>query len=76
MRRPLALFAIATRFALIEHARNRFAMVLVVLFVPVWISLAHLAIADEPVGFRLWATGASLLANGNRLTQISGAMNA
>ncbi|MGF6882566.1 hypothetical protein ABIA39_001508 [Nocardia sp. GAS34] len=33
------LFLIATRFGLIEHARNRFAMLLVAGFVPVLIAL-------------------------------------
>ncbi len=57
MRRHLALFAVATRFTLIEHGRNRFAMLLVVLFVPVWTSLAYLAMPDTPARMRLRATG-------------------
>ncbi|WP_086821708.1 hypothetical protein [Allokutzneria sp. NRRL B-24872] len=76
MRRQLTWFATATRCALVEHARNRFAMVLVALFLPAWISLIHLAIPREPVPFRLAATGELLTPRGNELTQISGALNA
>ncbi len=50
MRSHLALFAVATRFTLIEHGRNRFALLLVVLFVPVWTSLAYLAMPDTRPG--------------------------
>ncbi|MFI6056447.1 ABC transporter permease [Streptomyces violascens] len=76
MHRSWHHFAAATRFALIEHGRNRFAMVLVALFVPTWITLAHLVIARAPVQFRLRATGEMLRASGNELSQISGALNA
>jgi hypothetical protein len=76
MRRSWHYFATATYFALVEHARNRFAMLLVVLFVPTWITLAHLVIADTPVRFRLRALNQVVNANGNELTQISGALNA
>lgn len=76
MRGGTRLFAIATRYGLIEHARNRFAMLLVVLYIPVWVSLVRLAISDAPVRFRLQATGRVLVADGNLITQISGALNA
>ncbi len=72
----LARFVIATRFTLIEHVRNQFAVALVVLFVPLWISLGQFMIVDVGVSFRLWATGEILVARGNELTQISGALNA
>ncbi|MDX3853740.1 ABC transporter permease [Streptomyces sp. AK02-01A] len=72
----MRLFVIATRYGLIEHARNRFAMLLVALFIPAWVSLVRLAISDDPVRFRLQATGGDLVANGNQLTQITGALNA
>ena len=72
----LARFAIATRFTLIEHVRNRFAMTLVILFVPVWMTLAYLAMPDTPARMRLRATGEALASHGNELTSISGALNA
>ncbi|MGX1366773.1 hypothetical protein RKD19_002132 [Streptomyces canus] len=69
-------FAVATRFTLIEHGRNRFAMILVGLFVPVWTTLAYLAMPDTPARMRLRATGETLSPHGNELTEISGALNA
>jgi hypothetical protein len=69
-------FATATRFALVEHGRNRFALVLVVLFIPVWTTLAYLAMPDTPAPMRLRATGEALAPRGNELTEISGALNA
>ncbi|GAA2286929.1 hypothetical protein GCM10010415_67220 [Streptomyces atrovirens] len=76
MRRHLRLFVTAARFDLVEHARNRLAMVLVALFIPTWISLAHAVIPDRPVTFRLRATGRLLAPAGNQITQITGAINA
>ncbi|MEV5878013.1 ABC transporter permease [Streptomyces sp. NPDC052101] len=76
MRRHLVLFVTAIRYDVIEHARNRFAMFLVVLFVPCWIMLVHAAVPDRPAPFRLQATGQLLTPAGNNLTQITGAINA
>lgn len=47
MRRHWSLFTTASRYALIGHARNRFAMLLVVLYIPVWIALAYVTIPDR-----------------------------
>ncbi|GAA3883861.1 hypothetical protein GCM10023084_40940 [Streptomyces lacrimifluminis] len=69
-------FALATGFALIEHGRNRFAMVLVTLFVPLWTTLAFVAMPDTPAHMRLRATGETLAPHGNELTELSGALNA
>ncbi|WP_327294721.1 ABC transporter permease [Streptomyces sp. NBC_01197] len=76
MRFHLTRFAIATRFALIEHGRNRFAVLLVILFVPLWTTLAYLAMPDTPTRMWLHATGEVLAPPGNELTEISGALNA
>ncbi|MFE2292978.1 ABC transporter permease [Streptomyces sp. NPDC059452] len=76
MRRHWSLFATASRYALIGHARNRFAMLLVVVYIPVWIALAYVTIPGEPAPFRLRATGEVLTPPGNHLTQITGALNA
>lgn len=76
MRTHLALFATATRYALTEHARNRFAMVLVALFLPLWTTLAYQVMPDDPARIRLRATGQWLTPHGNELTEISGALNA
>ncbi|CAM5728744.1 hypothetical protein SBADM41S_12104 [Streptomyces badius] len=76
MRFHLSRFALATGFALTEHGRNRFATVLVLLFVPLWTTLAYLAMPDTPAPMQLHATGERLSPRGNELTEISGALNA
>lgn len=76
MRRHWSLFATASRYALIGHVRNRFAMLLVVVYIPVWIALAYVTIPDASAAFRLRATGEILSPPGNHLTQITGALNA
>jgi hypothetical protein len=76
MRDHVALFATATRFALIEHVRNRFALALVAVFLPLWTSLTYLAMPDTPTPVRPRATGVWLTPPGNELTAISGALNA
>ncbi|SHI51860.1 hypothetical protein [Streptomyces sp. 3214.6] len=76
MKRHLALFATATRYALTEHVRNRFAMVLVAVFIPLWTMLAYLVMPDSPARMRLRATGQVLAPRGNEITEISGALNA
>jgi hypothetical protein len=76
VRRHLHLYVTAARFDLIEHARNRLAMVLVALFIPSWISLAYAVIPSRPLAFRLRATGRLLAPAGNQITQITGAINA
>lgn len=76
MRRHLNLFATATRYDLVEHARNRFAMLLVVFFIPTWVCLVYVTIPDRTTPFRLASTGERLAPAGNELTQITGAINA
>ncbi|MFJ7996485.1 ABC transporter permease [Streptomyces sp. NPDC096310] len=70
------LFVTATRYALTEHLRNRFAMVLVVGFIPLWTALAYVSIPDRRIRFELRATGDVLTPRGNELTEITGALNA
>ncbi|MFD3683579.1 ABC transporter permease [Nocardiopsis sp. NPDC058631] len=66
----------ATVFAITEHLRNRLALILILGFVPLWISLVHLVIADGDVTFLLRASGEHLTVNGNHISQLSGAVNA
>ncbi|MEU0249729.1 ABC transporter permease [Streptomyces sp. NPDC006235] len=75
MRTHLNLFTTATRYDLIEHARNRFAMLLVVFFIPTWVGLIYLTMLDKAAPFRLVSTGEKLAPAGNQLTQITGAVN-
>ncbi|MFE2547357.1 ABC transporter permease [Streptomyces sp. NPDC059355] len=74
-RRHLVWFTTAVRYNLIEHSRNKFAMLLVVAFVPTWTTLAYLVIPRTAVPFHLRATGRLLSPAGNQLTQLTGALN-
>ncbi|MCQ8187040.1 ABC transporter permease [Streptomyces rugosispiralis] len=76
IRRHRPLFLTAARYALIEHLRNRFAMVRIALFIPVWTALAFWSVPGTPTRFRLRATGHPLTPHGNQLTEITGALNA
>lgn len=76
MKGHISLYTGAARYDLIEHARNRFVMLLVVLYVPTWVTLAYLVIPDKAVPVHLRATGQDLVVPGNELTQSTGAINA
>ena len=66
----------ATGFELIEHARNRLAIVLVGVFIPVWITLIDLMMSANSLPFRYRGTDVELLVNGRYLTFVSGGLNA
>ncbi|MFJ8310996.1 MULTISPECIES: ABC transporter permease [unclassified Streptomyces] len=76
MKRHLILFGTASRYELVVHANNRFAMFLVAAYVPTWSAVAHFVIPSAQVHFRLRATGSVLTPAGNQLTQVTGAINA
>ncbi|MFE3517550.1 ABC transporter permease [Streptomyces sp. NPDC059166] len=65
----------ATRYALIEHRRNRFAMVLIMVFVPAWITLAGFMLPNTPAVFRLRSAELVLRPDGHQLSQVAGALN-
>jgi hypothetical protein len=71
----LTRFATAFRYALIEQVHNRFAMTLIVLFVPFWTALTYLAMPATRVPMQLRATGEEVAPPANELTAISGALN-
>jgi ABC-2 type transport system permease protein len=66
----------SVRFALIEQARNRFALGLLLVFVPVWDGLFGTIIPATPVAFKLQSTGAFLQVNGHDLTVLTSGFNA
>ncbi|WP_433920196.1 ABC transporter permease [Streptomyces canus] len=76
MREQVMLLGTATRYAVAEHTRNRFAAVLIAVYLPVWTLLAYVSMPDRPVRLRLQATGELLAPRGNELTTVSGALNA
>lgn len=64
------------RYALIEQARNRFAIVLLLIFVPIWDGLFSETIPSTPVAFKLQSTGALLRVNGFDVTVLGSGFNA
>lgn len=69
-------FPTALRFAVRNQTRNRFAALLLVLFVPVWYLLMIAMAGHKPLTFRLFATGQDLSVDGGHVTLISGGLNA
>ncbi|WP_432042451.1 ABC transporter permease [Streptomyces cadmiisoli] len=76
MRRWRACFGTAVRFALIEQGRNRLALLMVLLFVPLWTTLAFVVVARAPLRFHVRPVGRFVVMDGNVLTQIVGALQA
>lgn len=68
-------FRMAARMAVLEHVRNRLATWLVLVYVPIWLFLIHAMIARTEVPLVLRASGETVLANVNHVSQISGAIN-
>jgi hypothetical protein len=66
----------SARYALVEQARNRFALGLLLVFVPVWDWLFGALIPSTPVAFKLQSTGAYLQVNGHNLTVLTSGFNA
>ena len=76
MKRWWSCYATATRFALIEQARNRLALVILVFFIPAWIVLAYAVSSATPVPFFLRPVGHSVTVQGTALAQITGGLQA
>ncbi|WP_433544427.1 ABC transporter permease (plasmid) [Streptomyces sp. CA-294286] len=66
----------ALRFAVVEQARNRLALLIVLLFVPLWTTLAFEVVARTPLRFHVRAVDRRLVMDANVLTQITGALQA
>ncbi len=67
---------VALRFAVWEHARNRLAIGLLVVFVPLWFFVIGAMIPSTPVAFKLMSTGTLLQVNGHQVTLIASGFNA
>ena len=66
----------AVRLSLAGQVRNRLAWVLLVVFVPVWYLLIGSMIPHVGTGFRLRATGATLVVDAHDLTLITAGLSA
>ncbi|MFI1170956.1 ABC transporter permease [Streptomyces melanogenes] len=75
MRRAWEVFRTGAGFALLEHARTRLAIVLVVVYIPLWLTMEHWFVTPAPARFLLRATGRTVTVDGNHLTMVSGAIN-
>lgn len=69
-------YLVAIRFALLEHARNRLALGLLILFVPLWFAVIGVMIPGDAVAFKTMSTGSLLRVDGHRLTLITAGFNA
>lgn len=74
--RATGAYLTATRYSLIELARNRFAMGLLLLFVPLWYFMLGALIDNTPVAFKYAGTGALLQVNSHNLTLLTAGLNA
>ncbi|GGY07954.1 ABC transporter permease [Streptomyces hiroshimensis] len=74
-RAQTGLLRTGASFALLEHARNHLASVLVVVYIPLWLTLEHWFVTPAPARFLLRATGRTVTVSGNHLTMVSGAVN-
>ncbi|MEU9576413.1 polyprenyl diphosphate synthase [Streptomyces chilikensis] len=66
----------AVRHAVLEQARNRLALTLVVFFIPLWLTLAYRVLPGDPVRFFLRAAGRPVNLDANTVTQLSGGLHA
>ncbi len=69
-------YLVATRYTLAEQARNRLALGLLVIFLPLWNLLLGAAIAHGPVAFKLSSTGQFLTVDAHNVTVLTAGANA
>ncbi|EFE65130.1 hypothetical protein ABT269_33985 [Streptomyces viridosporus] len=72
----MSAYLVACRYALLAVAKNRLAAVLLIVFIPLWITVAKTLTTPKTFPFRLRATGTWLRAGGDEITMISGSLNA
>lgn len=66
----------ATRYALLEQWRNRFALGLLLVFVPLWYYLFLLITQGTTLVIKYWSTGQLLSVDGGNLTLLTAGLNA
>lgn len=74
--RAMDAYLTATRYTLIEQARNRFALGLLMVFLPIWYFLMGAAIARGPAAFKLTATGQFLTVDAHDVTVLTAGASA
>src|SRR6185437_6054133 len=66
----------ATRYALLEQGRNRLALGLLLVFVPLWYSLFLLLTQGTTLVIKDWSTSQLLSVDGGNLTLLTAGLNA
>lgn len=66
----------ATRYALLEQGRNRLALGLLLIFVPLWDYLFLVIVQGTRLEFKYWNTGQILSVDGGNLTLLTSGLNA
>ncbi len=72
----LRRYGTAARFALLEQARNQFALVLLLIFVPAWYWFGFLFTTNDPIAFKFRVTSAFLQVNQREMTFLTLGLNA
>jgi hypothetical protein len=65
----------ATRYALLEQGRNRLALGLLLVFVPLWYYIVLLLAQGTRLEFKYWSTGQLLSVDGGNLTLLTAGLN-
>lgn len=65
----------AARYAISEQMRNRTALLLLVIFVPLWDYLFWLVVPDQPLSFLFRATNVFIQVNGRDLSLLTSGLN-
>jgi ABC-2 type transport system permease protein len=65
----------ATRYALFEQGRNRLALGLLLIFVPLWYYIVLLIAQGTTLAFKYWSTGQLLSVDGGNLTLLTAGLN-
>jgi ABC-2 type transport system permease protein len=65
----------ATRYALFEQGRNRLALGLLLVFVPLWYYIVLLIAQGTRLDFKYWSTGQLLSVDGGNLTLLTAGLN-
>ncbi|GGP96331.1 hypothetical protein [Streptomyces roseolilacinus] len=76
MRLRRAAFTEMLRCTLLGHLRNRMAVLLAVVFIPVWIAVARLCASDQAVRFSLDSAGVDAQARASQVSQVVNALAA
>ena len=66
----------ATRYALFEQGRNRLALGLLIVFVPLWYYIFLLLTLGMTTPFKVWSTGQVLTVSGGNLSLVNAGLNA